>query len=233
MTSMRPVLLATVLLFTTACEPPTPALAKLVSPVLTAQRRLSGPLQVILTYDTVKTGGCGAVPNLRATLDGQNVAASAGAYVPEATDEALRCQFPGFLITPDVRATPREILFTDGVTTMSMTVNTLNLGSATPDSPPATFRPGNTLRWLGSPPAEGTTSWKVAYTPNGGAETTWGEGTNMPDSFTVTVPPVTVATSGLVNATWLVNATVQQCVGAASCEVVVQGNAPLNAVVVP
>ncbi len=232
MTSTRVTLAAAVLFLSTACEPPTPALGKLISPVLTAQRRLGGALQVILTYDTAKTA-CGAVPNLRATLDGQNVAASAGVFNPDAKEPTERCQFPGFLFTPDTRSTPREILFTDDVTTVSMTVNTLNLGSALPDSPPATLRSGTMLGWIGSPPDVGTSSWKVSYTPQGGAETTWGEGTNMPRSFSVTVPSVTVATSGIVMASWVVNTAVQKCEGLSSCAVVVQGAAPLTAVVVP
>lgn len=222
-------LLATVL---SACGPATPELGKLSSPVLTAQRRLSGPLQVILTYDTAKTG-CGAVQNLRATLDGANVQASAGAWIADAATEADKCQFPGFLITPADKSTPREIVFTDDVTTLKLVVNTLELGSALPDAPPATFKPGNLVKWVTTPPAAGTSSWKLAYTPNGGAEQVWGEGTNLPTSVSSTVPAITSATSGIVTLSWLVNASVQTCEGAASCSVVVQGAANLNAVVVP
>ena len=232
MTSTHLTLLATTALLFSACEPPTPELAKLASPALTAQRRLGGPLQVILTYDTAKTG-CGTIPNLRATLDGQNVNASAGLANPEAANETDRCQFPGFLITPDGRTTTREILFTDDVTTFSMTVSTLNLGSAIPVSPPATFTPGAVLRWDATPPAQGTSSWKVAYTPQGGAEVLWGEGADLPHAFQVTVPAVTSATSGKVTASWIVNAAVQSCVGAKDCSVLVQGAAVLDAVVVP
>jgi hypothetical protein len=232
MTSTRTLLSAAVLLLTTACEPPTPSLAKLTSPVITAQRRLGGPLQVILTYDTARTP-CGSVPNLVATLDGNPVNASSGAWVPEAMNASDRCQFPGFLITPEVRSAERVITFGDGATSFVMAINTLNLGSAVPDSPPATFHPGNVLRWLGSPPNEGTATWKVAYTPSGGAETSWGEGTAMPSSLMVTVPAVTAASSGIVALSWVVNTQVSRCEGLESCSVVVQGNAPLNAVVVP
>jgi hypothetical protein len=232
MTSTRTFLTAAALLLSTACAPPTPTLARLSTPVITAQRRLGGPLQVILTYDTSRTA-CGEVPNLRATLDGNAVNASAGSLVPEAKTEADRCLFPGFLITPEIKNTPREIVFTDDVTTFNLTVNTLNLGSAVPDAPPATFRPGTQLRWLASPPSEGTSSWKVAYTPTGGAEVSWGEGANLPDSVSVTVPATTVASSGIVALSWLVNTTVSKCEGLDSCAVTVQGNAPLNAVVVP
>jgi hypothetical protein len=215
-----------------ACGPATPELGKLVSPVLTAQRRLSGPLQVILTYDTAKTG-CGEVQNLKATLDGNAVQASAGQFIADAPSESERCQFPGFLITPENKSTPRTIVFTDDVTTLKLTVSTLELGSAIPDAPPATFKPGTVVKWVATPPAAGTTSWKVAYTPNGGAEVVWGEGTNLASTFQATVPAVTSATSGVVRASWLVNATVQACEGAASCTVTVQGSADLNAVVVP
>ncbi|MFO0596396.1 MAG: hypothetical protein U0228_13855 [Myxococcaceae bacterium] len=217
----------------TGCNPPTPALGKLIAPTLTAQRRASGPLQVILTYDTGKTGGCGTVPNLRATLDGMGVAGSAGSYDPMAMNETDRCQFPGFLITPDTKTTPREIVFTDDVTTMTMVINTLNLGTAVADSPPATLHSAGTVRWLVSAPAEGTNSYKATFTPSGGAEAVWTEGAQLPSSLTVTIPTQTASASGDVALTWLVNTTVTKCEGLASCSAVVQGTASFKAVVSP
>ncbi|MFZ5444112.1 MAG: hypothetical protein ACOZQL_29215 [Myxococcota bacterium] len=214
------------------CGPATPELGKLVSPVITAQRRHSGPLQAILTYDAAKTG-CGEVKNLRATFDGDPVQASAGSWNAEAASESDRCQYPGFLLTPAMKSGSREIVFTDDVTTLKLAVSTLELGSAIPDAPPATFRPGTVVKWVTSPPATGTSSWKVEYTPNGGSATTWAEGTSLPSSVSATVPAVSAASSGIVTLSWLVNSTVQACSGASSCSVVVQGAADLNAVVVP
>lgn len=214
------------------CGPATPELGKLISPVITAQRRNGGDLQVILTYDNTKTA-CGAVQNLRATLDGQNVAASAGSFDPMQMSEADRCQFPGFLIKPDTRTTPREIVFTDDVTTMTMTVNTLNLGTAIPDSPPATMRSGYMLRWLNSPPPEGTTSYKVAFTPGSGAEVTWAEGTSLGSTLTTAVPTQTASASGTVALTWLVATMVTKCEVATSCSATIQGAASFPAVLQP
>lgn len=214
------------------CGPATPELGKLISPVITAQRRNGGDLQVILTYDNTRTA-CGAVQNLRATLDGQNVAASAGSFDPMQMNEADKCQFPGFLITPDIRSTPREIVFTDDVTTMNMTVTTLNVGTAVADSPPATLRSGYMLRWLTSAPTEGTTSYKVTFTPNGGAETTWVEGTALTSTLTTPVPTQTASANGTVTLSWLVNSTVTRCEVATSCSVVIQGAASFPAVLQP
>ena len=58
-----------------ACEPPIPTLAKLSSPVLSAQRRLGGDLLVVLSYDTKRTP-CGTVDFLRATFDGAAMSGS-------------------------------------------------------------------------------------------------------------------------------------------------------------
>lgn len=215
-----------------ACNAPTPSLAKLVAPALTAQRRAGGDLQVILTYDTTKTD-CGTVPNLVATFDGANVAASAGSFDPKAMTETERCQFPGFLLTPTSKADSREIVFSDGATTMSMSLSTVDVGSAIADSPPATIRSGTSLRWLTSMPAAGTKSFKVTFTPAGGAEATWLEGTTLGATQSATVPPQTASASGDVGLTWLVNSTVLKCEGLASCEAVIQGTATYKAVVSP
>jgi hypothetical protein len=217
---------------TPACAPPTPTLGKLSAPAITAQRRLGGQLQVILTYDTTKTP-CGAVQNLRATLDGQNVAASAGAFDPEAKTETERCTFPGFLIAPENKSTPRDIVFTDDVTTMTMTLSTLNLGTAIADSPPATIRGGAMLRWLTSLPGEGTSNFKVTFTPMGGAEALWLEGATLPATLNATVPPQTASASGDIALTWLVATQVTKCDGPVSCEAVVQGVVSYKAVVSP
>ncbi|MFT3712252.1 MAG: hypothetical protein QM817_31795 [Archangium sp.] len=214
------------------CGPATPELGKLISPVITAQRRNGGALQVILTYDNTKTA-CGAVKNLRATLDGQNVAASAGSFDPMQMNEADKCQFPGFLITPDMKSTPREIIFTDEVTTMNMTVTTLELGTAIADSPPATLRSNYMLRWLTSPPSQGTSSYKVSFTPNGGAEATWAEGTSLGTTLTTPVPTQTVSANGTVTLSWLVNSMVTKCEVATSCTATIQGSANFPAVVQP
>lgn len=214
------------------CGPATPELGKLISPVLTAQRRNGGDLQVILTYDNTRTA-CGAVQNLRATLDGQNVAASAGSFDPMAKTESEKCQFPGFLIKPDMKSTPREIIFTDDVTTMNMTLTTLNLGTSVPDSPPATLRSGYMLRWLNSLPPEGTTSYKVTFTPMGGAEATWTEGTSLGSTLTSAVPTRTVSASGTVALTWIVNSMVTKCEVATACTATIQGAANFPAVVQP
>lgn len=216
----------------TACQPAAPTLASLSAPAITAQRRLGGALQVILTYDTAKTP-CGTVQNLKVTLDGQNVAASAGTYDPMAATEVERCTFPGFLITPEVKSGPRDIVFTDDVTTLKMTVNTFNLGTAIADSPPATLRANSTVRWLATPPTEGTASYKATFTPVGGAEATWAEGTQLPSTLTVTVPAQTNSASGDVALTWLVATQVSACEGLSSCEAVVQGTATFRAVVSP
>lgn len=223
---------ASFLALASSCAPPSPTLGKLSAPAITAQRRLGGQLQVILTYDTDKTP-CGAVQNLRVTFDGQNVAASAGAYDPMAMTEVERCTFPGFLLAPDNKSTPREIVFTDDVTTLTMTLNTLNLGTAIADSPPATIRSGTSLRWLSSPPTEGTSNFKVTFTPAGGAESLWQEGTNLPSTLNVTVPPQTASASGDIALTWLVATQVTRCDGLVSCEAVVQGVTTYKAVVSP
>lgn len=215
-----------------ACEPPIPILAKLNTPVLTAQRRMGGPLLVVLTYDEKKTP-CGAVNFLRATLDGAAIDGSPGQRVVNKTDGTETCEFPNYSVLPNNGTTPREIVLTDDVTSMTMTLDTLNVGSASPEFPPATLRPGYVLRWSASPPATGTSSWNVIFTPEGGSPVTWGDGANLPTSFSVTVPAVTSAASGKVSATWMVNAAVTKCEGATSCTATIQGAGSFAAVVAP
>lgn len=222
------------LLFLSACGPAPAEFSKVASStsVLTLQRRAGGDLQAILSWDVKKTP-CGTVTNLRATLDGANVAASQGELLIDKNDGTQTCQFPGFLLTPERKTTAREVIFTDDVTTLTMTVDTLEVGSANALSPPATLRPGTEVRWSGSPPDQGTKSWKVVYAPAGGGEVTWGEGANMPSTFSVTVPAVTSASSGVVTASWLVNSSVTKCEGAGACESIIQGQVQFNAVVAP
>ncbi len=128
---------------------------------------------------------------------------------------------------------PREIIVTDDKVSVSMTVSTLNVGQASPDFPPATLRAGYVLRWSASPPSAGTSSWNVIFTPEGGAPITWTEGTNLPSSFTATVPNVTNAASGTVAATWLVNTTITRCEAVANCSATIQGAGTFLAVVAP
>jgi hypothetical protein len=215
-----------------ACEPPTPILAKLASPVLTAQRRMSGPLLVVLSYDSKKTP-CGEVNFLRATFDGRDVTGSAGSRVVDKTTGVETCEFPNYTIPVSDGTMPREILLTDDITAVRMTIDTLNVGSASADFPPATLRPGYVLRWSASPPSAGTKSWNVIFTPEAGAPVTWGEGGNLSSSFSVTVPPVTTAASGVVAATWLVNAAVTKCEGVGTCTAAIQGAGTFPAVVAP
>jgi hypothetical protein len=220
-----------VALLLSACEPPIPILAKLSSPVLSAQRRMGGPLLVVLSYDTRKTP-CGEVNFLRATLDGIAMGGSAGQRIVN-QDGSETCELPNFSAAVNNGTTPREIVLTDDVTAVSMTLDTLNVGNANAESPPATLRPGYVLRWNAAPPSAGTTSWNVIFTPEGGAAVTWGEGTNLPSSFNVTVPTVTSAASGVVAATWLVNAAVTKCEGVGSCSATIQGAGTFPAVVAP
>lgn len=216
----------------TACAPPVPVLAKLSAPVLTVQRRMSGPLLVVLSYDEQKTP-CGAVERLHASLDGVNLDGSAGRRVVSQTDGSESCEFPYFSGTPAAGAAPREIVLTDDVTTLAMTLDTLEVGSASAESPPATLHSGYALRWNAFPPRQGTSSFNVLFTPEGGSAVTWFEGTQLPSTFTVTVPPITAAASGKVAATWLVNAAVTRCEGVASCSATLQGAGTLSAVVAP
>ncbi|MDP1823711.1 MAG: hypothetical protein Q8L48_10725 [Archangium sp.] len=218
-------------LLLSACEPPIPILAKLSAPVLSAQRRMGQRLLVVLSYDTKKTP-CGAVNFLRATLDGIAMEGSAGQRIVNA-DGSETCEFPNYSLEVNNGTTPREIVVTDDVTAVSMTLDTINVGNANPESPPATLRPGYVLRWNAVPPSAGTSSWNVIFTPEGGTAVTWGEGTNLPSSFSVTVPAVTSAASGTVAATWLVNTVVTKCEGAGSCSATIQGAGSFLAVVAP
>ncbi len=215
-----------------ACEPPIPTLTKLSSPVLSAQRRLGGELLVVLSYDTKRTP-CGTVEALRATFDGAAMNGSAGQRIVNKETGVETCEFPSYAI-PVVNGTaPREIVVTDDVVAVSMTLDTINVGSASPEFPPATMHPGYQLRWNVSPPASGTSSWNVIFTPEGGAPVTWTEGTDLPTSITVTVPPVTQAASGTVAATWMVKTAVTKCEAVASCEATIQGAGKFLAVIAP
>lgn len=215
-----------------ACEPPAPTLATLSSPVITAQRRMGKELLVVVTYDDKKTP-CGTVTGLRATLDGQAMGGSAGARMVDMMTGTVTCEFPNFAIEPANGTMPREIVITDDVHSIKMTVDTLNVGSANAESPPATLRSGAVQRWTASPPSTGTSSWKVDFTPQGGAATIWTEGSNLPTSFSATVPVVTSAASGTVAASWIVNTMVTLCEGAASCTATIQGASTFLAVVAP
>lgn len=215
-----------------ACEPPVPTLTKLSSPVLSAQRRLGGDLLVVLSYDANKTP-CGTVAFLRATLDGVAMNGSAGQRIVNKDTGEVTCEFPNYAIAVSNGTTPREISVTDDVVAVSMTVDTLNVGSANPEFPPATLRPGYQLRWNVSPPAAGTTSWNVNFTPEGGAPVTWTEGTDLPTSINVTVPAVTQAASGSVAATWIVKTAITKCEAVARCEATIQGAGKFPAVVAP
>ena len=215
-----------------ACEPPVPILAKLSAPVLTAQRRMGGPLLVVLSYDTKRTP-CGEVNFLRATLDGMAMQGSAGKRVVNKLDGTETCEFPNYSLLPANGTSTREILVTDDVTAIIMDVSTLNVGSASPEFPPATLRPGYLLRWNAQPPAAGTSSYKVIFTPEGAGPITWLEGANLPTAFSVTVPTVSTAASGSVSATWLVNVAITQCAGVDSCTATIQGAGSFPAVVAP
>ena len=215
-----------------ACAPPVPVLAKLVNPVLTAQRRMGGPLLVVLSYDDKKTP-CGAVDFLRATLDGAAVQGSPGQRVVNKTDGTETCEFPNYSVVPSLGTMPREIVLTDDVTAVTMTLDTLNVGSASADFPPATLRSGYALKWSASPPSVGTSSWNVIFTPEGGSPITWDQGVDLQSSFTVTVPAVTSAASGTVSATWMVKAAVTKCEGVSSCVATIQGAGSFSAVVTP
>ena len=225
-------LLIPLCLVLSACEPPIPTLAKLSSPVITAQRRLGKELLVVLTYDKEKTP-CGTVTDLRAELDGVVMPGSAGQRIVDEKDGSVTCEFPNYAIQVANGTMPRQIVVTDGVHAVKMTVDTLNVGNAIPESPPATLRPGYVLRWAAAPPSSGTSSWNVNFTPEGGSPVVWGEGSNLPSSFSVTVPSVNAAASGTVAATWLVNTAVTSCEGAASCTATIQGAGTFQAVVAP
>ena len=214
-----------------ACAPPTPILAKLASPVVAAQRRMGGPLLVVLTYDDTKTP-CGAVDFLHATLDGVAIDGNAGQRIVDDKTGAVTCAFPNFTVTPSIVTTPREIVLTDDVTSISMTIDSVNVGSASADFPPATLHPGYALRWSASPPNVGTSSWSVIFTPTGGTPVTWDQGTDLQSSFTVTVPAITNPATGNVAATWLVKSAITRCEGA-SCEATIQGSGSFTAVVSP
>ena len=229
---MRPVFAGLMLWFSlSACEPPIPILAKLASPVLTVQRRMSGPLFVVLTYDDKKTP-CGAVNFLRAQLDGNAMNGNAGARVVDEMTGAVSCAFPSYSINVNEGTMPRELVVTDDVTALTMVIDTLNVGSASANFPPATLRPGYVLSWSANPPSAGTNSWNVIFTPEGGAPITWGQGGNLSSSISVTVPAVTSAASGVVAATWEVKTAVTKCEGA-TCSAFVQGAGTFPAVVAP
>ena len=215
-----------------ACEPPIPTLAKLSSPVLSAQRRLGGELLVVLSYDTKKTP-CGTVDFLRATLDGVAMAGSAGQRLVNKDTGAETCEFPHYAIAVQNGTAPREIVITDDVVAVAMTLDTLNVGSASPEFPPATMHSGYQLRWNVSPPASGTSSWNVSFTPEGGSPITWTEGTDLPSAISVTVPAVTPAASGTVAASWMVKTAITKCEAVANCEATIQGAGKFLAVVAP
>lgn len=215
-----------------ACEPPIPTLAKLSSPVLSAQRRLGGDLLVVLSYDTKRTP-CGTVEFLRATLDGVAMNGSAGQRNVNKDTGVETCEFPNYAIPVQNGTAPREIVVTDDAVAVSMTLDTLNTGSASPEFPPATLHSGYQLRWSVSPPATGTSSWNVIFTPEGGSPITWTEGTDLPSSISVTVPAVTQAASGTVAATWLVKTAITKCEAVANCEATIQGAGKFLAVVAP
>jgi hypothetical protein len=216
----------------TACEPPAPTLATLSSPVITAQRRMGKELLVVVTYDDKKTP-CGTVTGLHATLDGSAMGGSAGARNVDQMTGAVTCEFPNFAINPANGTMPRQIVITDDVHAIKMTIDTLDVGSANAESPPATLHSGNTLRFLASPPAAGTSSYKVDFTPQNGAPAVWTEGASLPSSVSVTVPTVPTAASGTIALSWVVNTMVTLCEGAASCAATIQGASTVPAVVAP
>lgn len=215
-----------------ACAPPNPTLAKMNSPVLSLQRRLGGPLLVVLSYDTTRTP-CGTVEGLTASLDGAALGGSAGQRVVDAKTGAESCEFPNFGANLNFSGQPRALTLTDGSTTLQMTADTLEVGGAIASSPPATLRSGASLRWSTSAPPQGTSSWKVDFTPTGGAPVGWLEGTALPATVDVTVPAVTNSSAGAITLSWLVNARVTACEGVAACELTVQGANSVPAVVAP
>lgn len=215
-----------------ACTPPNPTLAKLSSPVVSLQRRMGGPLLVVLSYDTKQTP-CGAVEGLTATLDGATLTGSTGQRVVDAQTGVEACEFPNYAANLNFSGQPRALTLTDGTTTIAVTADTLEVGSALAASPPATVRAGSSLRWSTSAPPSGTSSWKVDFTPQGGSAVTWAEGTSLPAQVDVVVPAIDRAASGTVALSWLVNAAVTKCEAVASCELTLQGASSFAAVVAP
>lgn len=215
-----------------ACTPPNPTLATLSAPVVSMQRRLGGPLLVVLSYDAKQTP-CGSVEGLTATLDGATLEGSVGQRVVDPQTRAETCEFPNWAASLNFSGQPRALTLTDGVTTIAMTADTLEVGSAIAASPPATLRGGTQVRWSTTAPPSGTSSWKVDFTPQGGAASTWGEGPSLPAQVDVTVPALDRAAAGTVALSWLVNASVTKCEAVASCELTLQGANSFAAVVSP
>lgn len=219
-------------LFLFSCTPPNPTLAKLSSPVLSMQRRLGGPLLVVLSYDDKKTP-CGTIENLAVSLDGAMLAGSAGQRLVDEKTGAESCEFPNFGANLNFSGQPRTLTVTDGATTMVMTADTLEVGGAIAQSPPATIKSGTVLRWSTNPPTPGTTSWKVDFTPTGGAAQSWTEGTAIPATVEVTVPDVNTSVSGTIALSWTVKTAVTKCEAVASCDLFVQGASLVQAVIAP
>lgn len=215
-----------------SCTPPSPTLAKLSSPVLSMQRRLGGPLLVVLSYDDEKTP-CGTIENLAVSLDGAVLAGSPGKRLVDEKTGAESCEFPNFGANLNFSGQPRTLTVTDGATTMVMTADTLEVGGAIAQSPPATIKSGSLLRWSTNPPSTGTTGWKVDFTPAGGAAQRWTEGTSIPATVEVTVPAVDTSVSGTIALSWTVKTAVTKCEAVASCDLFVQGASLLQAVLAP
>lgn len=213
------------------CEPPVPILAKLSDPVLSVERNSSAKLSIGLSYDTKKTS-CGAVDWLRATFDGQPIEGTPGQRVVN-KDGSETCEFPSYSVDAVSKDTPREIVVTDDITTLSMTVDTVDVGIAIAESPPPTLRTGQVQRWLVSVPAVGTTRWKVVYTPQKGGSVSWVEGTDLPENPRATVPPVTNSSVGVLTLSWVVNASVTKCEGVKTCKATIQGAKSFDVVVAP
>lgn len=232
MRTLRLLLGAGVTLAMLGCELPAPTLATIINPTLSLQRSKGGALQMLLNYDTARSA-CGEIANFKVTLDGEDVPASGGAFNKDAKDEDLRCTFPNFLTNPTMKSTPRTLVLTDDTSTYTMVIDSLDLGSALPSSPPPTLYAGDTVRWLTTLPAQGTTSWKATYTPNGGNEVVWLDGTQLPENVVTTVPAVNQSTQGPVALSWLMNATVTRCEGPSACNLTLQGYAQFVSVVNP
>ena len=214
------------------CDLPPPTLATMVKPVVTAQRLKGGALQAILTWDTSKTA-CGTLSGFRASLDEQPINASAGAYTPDAKEESLKCQFPGFLLSPASKNTPRTLVLSDDSSTFTITVDTLEVGTASAFSKPPTLRPGDTVRWQPVLPVQNTSSWSAGFTATDGTALTWQSGTTLSDDLEVTVPAVRDPLNGAAELRWVINSTVSRCEGPTTCDVKVEGFASFPVVINP
>lgn len=209
-----------ILALAAACAPPKPQLKDLKSIRLSTKRQGVGPVVTAFSWDT-NLVLCDSIPNLKGSIDGEEVPTFAGQFLQDRIDDSGVCQVPNFQLT-SVEPGPHTLAFSDGTAKVSMTVSLLESGGAVALTPmPDDLPAGSEVAWSFTLPTALVSSWKIQFRDF----FVWGEGVAPVTEARATVPsqPDPMLRTGKLSLDWRVAAVVTDCQLAQECRADVTG----------